>query len=101
MATWDATSDRVVRAIAGAQEGDRVTRAVEEAQRRQEAEPQPRADRDYLVADAVRRYGLGEELAAQIKGDGPAEILREARGLALDRARLAAAAADAAARTAD
>lgn len=88
MATWDATADR-------------VARAVEEARSRQEREPSPRADRAWLVRDAAERYGLGPELAARIMGDGPTEILREARGLALDRARIAAAEAEAEGRNAD
>lgn len=85
MATWDATADR-------------VARAVEEAQRRQEAGPPARADRAYLVADAAERYGLGEELAARITGDGPTEILDQARRLAVERARLLAAEGEAAGR---
>ncbi len=88
MARLGNIGDRVARALAAAEDADRA-RA-----------DRPRADRAYLVADAAKRYGLGEDQAAQITGDGPTEIQRSARALALDRARLAAAEADAR-RTAD
>ncbi|SCL38432.1 hypothetical protein GA0074692_5009 [Micromonospora pallida] len=71
--------ERVARAVATAQEAARAKAA------------QPRADRAYLVADAAHRYGLSDELAAQITGNGPAEIQREARRLAVERAEHGAA----------
>ncbi|MCW3813712.1 hypothetical protein ONA91_04465 [Micromonospora sp. DR5-3] len=88
MAVSDNISDRIARAVAAAEETQRA-RAN-----------QPRADRAYLVRDAAKRYGLGEEDAARITGSGATEIQREARALALERSRLAAAEADVG-RTAD
>ncbi|MET8250499.1 hypothetical protein [Micromonospora sp. NPDC005197] len=77
------TADKVARAVTAAQEAERA-----------KAEPQPRADRDWLVADAARRYGLGDALAAMIKGDTAAEIQRDARRLTVERSTLLAAEAE-------
>ncbi|MEU5903595.1 hypothetical protein [Micromonospora sp. NPDC047527] len=87
----DNISSKVDRAIAGAQEGDKIARAVAAAQdaERVRTEPPARANRAWLVADAAKRYSLGEDLAARITGNSPTEIQREARTLALDRARVA------------
>ncbi|MEV4478759.1 hypothetical protein [Micromonospora coxensis] len=88
--TWDATADRVARAVAAAEESAHA-----------KAEPPARADRDWLVANAAERYGLGEELAARITGNGPTEIQDQARRLAVERSRLLATEAEAERRNGD
>lgn len=84
MARLDTISDRISRALAAAEESDRAR-----------AEPRPRADRSWLVRDAAARYGLTDELAEKITATSPTEVQREARALALERVRLAAAEAEA------
>ncbi|MET8838337.1 hypothetical protein ABZV78_31145 [Micromonospora sp. NPDC004540] len=83
MASLDNIADRIARAVVAAEEADRA-RTV-----------RPRADRAWLVEEAAARYGLGDALAARITGEGPTEIQRSARDLALTRDTIAAAEAEA------
>ncbi|MEU8253242.1 hypothetical protein AB0C06_03100 [Micromonospora inaquosa] len=93
----DNVSDKVDRAVAGAQAGDKVARAVAAAQEaeRYRADPPARADRAWLVEDAAKRYGLSDAQAALIRDDGPTAIRRAARDLAMSQEIMLAAEAEA------